>query len=136
MLDLRNMSDEEFSIIVRSSAPQSILQVTFDENGYVLFNSKLAEKFAQKTVQLGFNPNFTALQVAYTEGPIDESKYIFPKNGRKKIPEIAEYFKKAHIPFPVVFRGILLDTGEKWRGERQANPTEKPLQTSQRTKKK
>ena len=136
MLDLRNMSDEEFSIVVRSSAPQSMLQVTFDENGYVQFNSKLAEKFARKMVQLGFNPSFTALQVVCTEEPIDESKYIFPKNGRKKIPEAADYFKKARIPFPVVFRGILLENGEKWRGERQQNPTEKPLQTSRSTKKK
>ena len=118
MLDLRNMSDEEFSIVVRSSAPQSTLQVTFNENGYVQFNSKLAEKFARKIVQLGFNPGFTALQVACTEEPIDDSKYIFPKNGRKKIPEVADYFKKAHIPFPVVFCGILLENGEKWRGER------------------
>ena len=136
MLDLRNMSDEEFSIVVRSSAPQSTLQVTFNENGYVQFNSKLAEKFARKIVQLGFNPVFTALQVACTEEPIDDSKYIFPKNGRKKIPEVADYFKKAHIPFPVVFCGILLENGEKWRGERQVNPTEKPLQTSRSIKKK
>ena len=136
MLDLRNMSDEEFSIVVRSSAPQSTLQVTFNENGYVQFNSKLAEKFARKIVQLGFNPGFTALQVACTEEPIDDSKYIFPKNGRKKIPEVADYFKKAHIPFPVVFRGVLLENDEKWRGERQQNPTEKPLQTSRSTKNK
>ena len=136
MLDLRNMSDEEFSIVVRSSAPQSTLQGTFNENGYVQFNSKLAEKFARKIVQLGFNPGFTALQVACTEEPIDDSKYIFPKNGRKKIPEVADYFKKAHIPFPVVFCGILLENGEKWRGERQVNPTEKPLQTSRSIKKK
>ena len=136
MLDLRTMSDEEFSIVVRSSAPQSTLQVTFNENGYVQFNSKLAEKFARKIVQLGFNPGFTALQVACTEEPIDDSKYIFPKNGRKKIPEVADYFKKAHIPFPVVFYGILLENGEKWRGERQVNPTEKPLQTSRSIKKK
>ena len=136
MLDLRNMSDEEFSIVVRSSAPQSTLQVTFNENGYVQFNSKLAEKFARKIVQLGFNPGFTALQVACTEEPIDDSKYIFPKNGRKKIPEVADYFKKAQIPFPVVFCGILLENGEKWRGERQVNPTEKPLQTSRSIKKK
>ena len=134
MLDLRNMSDEEFSIVVRSSAPQSTLQVTFNENGYVQFNSKLAEKFARKIVQLGFNPGFTALQVACTEEPIDDSKYIFPKNGRKKIPEVADYFKKAHILFPVVFCGILLENGEKWRGERQVNPTEKPLQTSRSIK--
>ena len=130
------MSDEEFSIVVRSSAPQSTLQVTFNENGYVQFNSKLAEKFARKIVQLGFNPGFTAMQVACTEEPIDDSKYIFPKNGRKKIPEVADYFKKAHIPFPVVFCGILLENGEKWRGERQVNPTEKPLQTSRSIKKK
>ena len=130
------MSDEEFSIVVRSSAPQSTLQVTFNENGYVQFNSKLAEKFARKIVQLGFNPGFTALQVACTEEPIDDSKYIFPKNGRKKIPEVADYFKKAHILFPVVFCGILLENGEKWRGERQVNPTEKPLQTSRSIKKK
>lgn len=136
MLDLRNMSDEEFSIVVRSSAPQSTLQVTFNENGYVQFNSKLAEKFARRIVQPGFNPGFTALQVACTEEPIDDSKYIFPKNGRKKIPEVADYFKKAHIPFPVVFCGILLENGEKWRGERQVNPTEKPLQTSRSIKKK
>ena len=136
MLDLRNMSDEEFSIVVRSSAPQSTLQVTFNENGYVQFNSKLAEKFARKIVQLGFNPGFTALQVACKEEPIDDSKYIFPKNGRKEIPEVADYFKKAHIPFPVVFCGILLENGEKWRGEQQVNPTEKPLQTSRSIKKK
>lgn len=135
MLDLRNMSDAEFSIFVASSAPQSILQVTIHEDDHVQLNSKLANQFAKVPVQLRLNPDFTALQIALTKDPCADH-FTFPKSGRKKICGIADYFRKAHIPLPVVFRGILLEDSAKWRGERQINPTEKQSAISRATKKK
>lgn len=67
MLDLRNMSDAEFSISVAPPAPQSVLQVTIQEDDHVQLNSKLASQFAKKPVQLRFNPDLAALQIALTE---------------------------------------------------------------------
>lgn len=135
MLDLRNMSDAEFSISVAPPAPQSVLQVTIHEDDHVQLNSKLASQFAKKPVQLRFNPDFTALQIALTEEPYTDH-FTFPKSGHKTIRGIADYFRKAHIPLPVVFRGILLDGSAKWRGERQANPFGKQSTTSRSTRKK
>lgn len=135
MLDLRNMSDAEFSVFVAPPAPQSVLQVTIHEDDHVQLNSKLANQFAKKPVQLRFNPDFTALQIALTED-LYADHFTFPKSGRKTIRGIADYFRKAHIPLPVVFRGILLDGSAKWRGERQANPFGKQSTTSRSTRKK
>lgn len=133
MLDLKNMSDAEFSILVTPSVTQSILQVRIDENDRVQLGSKLAKQFGNKPVQLRFNPDFTALQIALAED-LHTDCFAFPKNGRKTIRGITDYFRKSRIPFPVVFRGILLDDSAKWRGERQPNPTGKPSPTSRTTK--
>lgn len=135
MLDLRNMSDAEFSVFVAPPAPQSVLQVTIHEDDHVQLNSKLANQFAKKPVQLRFNPDFTALQIALTKD-LYADHFTFPKSGRKTIRGIADYFRKAYIPLPVVFRGILLDGSAKWRGERQANPFGKQSTTSRSTRKK
>ena len=135
MLDLRNMSDAEFSVFVAPPAPQSVLQVTIHEDDHVQLNSKLASQFAKKPVQLRFNPDLAALQIALAEEPYADH-FTFPKSGRKTIRGIADYFRKAHIPLPVVFRGILLDGSAKWRGERQANPFGKQSTTSRSTRKK
>ena len=94
-----------------------------------------ANQFAKKPVQLRFNPDFTALQIALTKD-LYADHFTFPKSGRKTIRGIADYFRKAHIPLPVVFRGILLDGSAKWRGERQANPFGKQSTTSRSTRKK
>ena len=152
MLDLRNMSDAEFSVFVAPPAPQSVLQVTIQEDDHVQLNSKLANQFAKKPVQLRFNPDFTALQIALAEESYADhftfpksgrktirgiaDYFTFPKSGRKTIRGIADYFRKVHIPLPVVFRGILLDGSAKWRGERQANPFGKQSTTSRSTRKK
>lgn len=61
MLDLRSMSDEEFCITVAETAPQAIMQVTIDENGKVLLNSKLAGKFVKKPIKFGFNKDCTVI---------------------------------------------------------------------------
>lgn len=44
MLDLKNMTDEEFSILVTPSAPQAAMYVKIEETGSVLLSSKVAEK--------------------------------------------------------------------------------------------
>lgn len=47
MLDLKNMTDEEFSILVTPSAPQAAMYVKIEETGSVLLSSKVAEKMVQ-----------------------------------------------------------------------------------------
>ena len=129
------MSDDDFSIIVTPAIPQSAMQVTVTEDGWVSLNSKLARQFAKKPVQLRFNRDLTVLQIAHAEGS-EPDHFIFPKSGRKPIPNASALLKGVHMPFPVVFRGILLDDIEKWRGERQENPTKKHSPTTRSTKKK
>ncbi len=43
MLDLKSMSDEEFSILVTPSAPQAAMYVKVEETGNVALSSKVAE---------------------------------------------------------------------------------------------
>lgn len=133
MLNLRNMSDEEFRVIITVSPSQPILQVTVYESGHVQLNGRLAEHFAKKPVQLSMNADFTALQIVQTE-QADVNGFVFPKSGRKKIPQMVDCLKRARAPFPVVFRGIMLDHSTKWRGERQVNPTGRLSKTSPATK--
>ena len=47
MLDLKNMPDEEFSILVTPSAPQTVMYVRVEETGSVLLNSKV-QKYWQR----------------------------------------------------------------------------------------
>lgn len=67
MSDLRKMSDEEFSVLVTSPAPQAALQVTIRENDHVQLNSKLSRQLAKKPVQLRFNPDLSALQISLVD---------------------------------------------------------------------
>ena len=48
MLDLKNRTDEEFSILVTPSAPQAAMYVKIEETGSVLLSSKVAEKMEKR----------------------------------------------------------------------------------------
>lgn len=133
MLDLKNMPDEDFSILVTPSVPQTLMYVKVEENGYVLLSSKVAEKLAKVPVQIRFNKDCTAIQIS-AEGY--ENSVIFPKNGRKSMPNTAKILREKRIPFPVVFRGDVCGENAKWRGERQVNPMERPSQITCNIKKK
>lgn len=132
MLDLKNMSDEEFSILVTPSAPQAAMYVRVEETGSVLLSSKVAEILANVPVQLRFNRDCTAIQISTGES---DSSVIFPKSGRKTIPNAAKILRDHNISFPVVFRGDICGETGKWRGERQPNPSGRPSQITRNTKK-
>ena len=133
MLDLKNMPDEEFSILVAPSAPRTVMYVRIEEDGSVLLSSKAAEKLVKIPVQIRFNKNCTAIQIAAAES---ENSVTFPKSGRKTVPKAAKILKENGIPFPAVFHGDICGEAAKWRGERQLNPTGKPSQISRGIKKK
>ena len=133
MLDLKSMSDADFGILVTPSVSQPAMYVRVEENGSVLLGSNVARTFSKIPVQIRLNKGCTALQIAKGEG---ESCVIFPKSGRKTMPNAAEILREYGVTFPAVFRGILCEEGGKWRGERQPNPTERPSQTTRDTKKK
>lgn len=135
MLDLRSMSDEEFTIVVTPSVPQAATHITIDESGKVLLSSKIAEKFAKKPVQLRFNKDFTAIQLAQLSAETDSGCIVFPKSGRKTLEDATALLKQNRIPFPAVYQGYCLEPG-KWRGERQQNPTAKSSASTRNTKKK
>ena len=132
MLDLKNMPDEEFSILVTPSAPQTVMYVRVEETGSVLLSSKVAEILAKIPVQLRFNKDCTALQISTGEC---ENSVIFPKNGRKTVSNAAEILRNHRISFPAVFHGKVYEEAGKWRGERQPNPTGRPSQITHSTKK-
>ena len=133
MLDLKRMSDEEFNILVTPSAPQAAMYVKVEETGNVTLSSKVAEKLRKIPVQIRFNKDCTAIQIAAAES---ESSVTFPKSGRKTIPNAVKILKENRISFPVIFSGELCGDAAKWRGERRINPTDAPLQTTRGTKKK
>lgn len=94
MLDLKNMSDEEFSILVTPSAPQAAMYVKVEETGSVLLSSKVAKKLAKMPVQIRFNRDCTAIQISEA-GSADS--VTFPKNGRKTVPNAAKILRENRI---------------------------------------
>lgn len=134
MLDLRSMSDEEFSVLVTPSVPQAAMYVTVEESGKVLLSGKVAERVAKKPVHIRFNRDYTAIQISKADA--EEKSILFPKNGRKTVPDAAEILKRNRIPLPAVFQGYFCTESDKWRGERQQNPTTKPSRATPSTKKK
>lgn len=134
MLDLRSMSDEDFTVFVTPSAPQATMRVTVEESGKVLLSSKVAEKFSKIPVRIQFNRDYTAIQISQA---IDgEDSIVFPKNGRKGGLNASELLRKSNIPLPAVFRGCFCNEPNKWRGERQQNPISRPSPTIRTTSKK
>ena len=136
MLNLKSMRDEEFCVIVKPPVARISMQVTIDEGGNVSLSAKLAEQFAKKPVQIRLNQEATAIQIACVEEFDRMDRIVFPKNGRKKIPDAYEILKRQLITFPVIFSSYDLPENEKWRGGRQENPTTKPLTSSRSAKKK
>ncbi len=102
MLDLKNIPDEEFSILVTLAAPQTVMYVSVEETGSVLLSSKVAEILAKVPAQLLFNKDCTATQISTGEC---ENSVIFPKSGRKTVPNAAKIFRDHRISFSVFFRG-------------------------------
>ena len=96
MLDLKNMPDEEFSILVTPSAPQAAMNVKVEETGSVLLSSKVAEKLAKMPVQIRFNKDCTAIQIS-AAGSADS--VTFPKNGRKTVPNAAKILRENRIQY-------------------------------------
>ena len=129
---MKNILDEEFSILVTPSAPQTVMHVRVEETGSVLLSSKVAEILAKVPVQLRFNKDCTALQISTGEC---ENSVIFPKSGRKTVPNAANILRDHRISFPVVFRGDIYGEADKWRRARQPNPAGKPSQITRGTKK-
>lgn len=134
MLDLRSMSDDEFSVLVTPSIPQAAMSIRIDEDGMVLLSSKVAEKYAKVPVQIRFNRDCSAIQIS--QASEEMNSVTFPKNGRKKLPNAAQILKQNKLSFPVTFQGYICGEAEKWRGARQLNPTQKPSQTTRDAKKK
>ena len=130
MLNLKNLPDEEFSIVVTPPIPQSNVQLTISQSGHVYLSSKLAQHFSKRPVQLSFNRDYTAVQLLQLPSESDPNCLVFPKNGRKLIPNAAELLQGKRIPCP-----IMSDTAEKWRGGYYKNPTAKSSNDSRNTKK-
>lgn len=133
MLNLKAMSDEEFNILVTPSLPRTVMYVKVEENGSVLLSSKVTEKLSKIPVQIRFNRDCTAIQVS---AAASEESLMFPKSGRKVVPDAAKILKEKKIPFPAVFHGEFCGETTKWRGERQENPTTRRSRTTRGTKKK
>jgi len=102
------------------------LQATINEKGYMTLNAGLGEVFIQVPVQIRFTQDFTVMQITRTA---ENDGVVFPKCGRKFVPEITKRLKELRVSFPVAYRGQMLENNEKWRGERQINPTTKQSKT-------
>lgn len=134
MLNLKNMPDEEFCFVVTPPVSRVAMQVTLDEKGIVALSGKLAEHFSKKTVEIRFNKELSAIQIAHVPG--DTAQIVFPKSGRKCIPNAMEFLQQQRLVFPVVFSSYDIPENGKWRGARMENPTPKPSVCSRSTKKK
>lgn len=96
MLDLKNMTDEEFSILVTPSAPQAAMYVKVEETGSVLLSSKVAEKLAKMPVQIRFNKDCTAIQICVAESG---DSVTFPKSVEKQFPMPQKFSERTEFNF-------------------------------------
>ena len=80
MLDLRSMSDEEFSVLVTPSVPQAAMYVRVEESGKILLSSKVAEKVAKTPVHIRFNKDYTAVQISKADM---QKKYPVPEERKE-----------------------------------------------------
>lgn len=136
MLDLKNMSDSEFCDVVKPPVKRAAMQVTLDKAGNVSLSGKPAEQLSGKPVEIRFNKARTAIQIVCLPEYMKNGSIMFPKNGRKTIPNAAELVKQVSVSFPVVFSSYDIPENGKWRGARQENPTTKPSRSSRSTKQK
>ena len=130
------MSDEEFTVPVTSSISQTTMHVTVEESGKILLSSKVAARLSKIPVRIYFKQDYSAIQISQAVRGAEEGSVVFPKSGRKAGLNAAEMLRKSNIPLPAVFHGCFCDESNKWRGERQLNPTSKPSPTSRSIKKK
>ena len=63
MLDLRSMSDDEFTVLVTPTVPQTTMRVTVEESGKILLSSKVAAKLSQTPIRIYFNQDYTAMHL-------------------------------------------------------------------------
>lgn len=130
------MLDEEFCVVVTAPISRIAMQVTIAESGSVSLNGKLAEQFAKKPVEIRFNKNGTAIQIACSSSEGNPNNIVFPKNGRKLLPRAKEILSQQNVPFPAVFSSYDTPENGKWRGALQENPTPKHSPAFRSTKKK
>lgn len=103
MLDLRSMSDDEFTVLVTPTVPQTTMRVTVEGSDKILLSSRVAAKLSQTPIRSCFNQDYTAMQISASVGKSGEGSIIFPKNGRKGGLNAAEKLRKSNIPLPAVF---------------------------------
>lgn len=134
MLNLEAIPEEEFCVPVKPIAPRPTMQLIIHEQGIVTLNGKLAEKFANRPVQICFNKARTAVQITCVEkgNPLG---ITFPKNGRKKLVNAYELLQE-QVAFPAVFQNNTPIENDKWRGALAPNPMQSSLHATQSKKKK
>lgn len=73
MLDLRSMSDDEFTVLVTPTVPQITMRVTVEESGKILLSSKVAAKLSQTPIRICFNQDYTAMQISASIGKLGKA---------------------------------------------------------------
>ena len=137
MLDLRRMTNEDFSVPVMPAAPTSArLFVTVNREGKIHLCEKLAAVFAKRPVKVSFNPQASAIQIAVAEGERDAYMVAFPKNGTRKFDGVVELLKKNGISVPARYESLCGVENNVWRGAVTVNPTMKLSEDGRSTKKK
>lgn len=136
MLDLASMTNEDFCTPVTPPVPQTSARIVVDEFGMVSLSNNLALAFSKKPVQLRFNKDRTAIQISHAESATDPFCIVFPKSGRKLLPNAQELLKQKQIAFPAIFRSCEPPDGEVWRGAYVPNPTTSSRPASPAKKKK
>ena len=86
MLDLRSMSDDEFTVLVTPTVPQTTMRVTVEESGKILLSSKVAAKLSQTPIRICFNQDYTAMQISASIGKPGRQHHI-PEKWKKRRPE-------------------------------------------------
>lgn len=87
MLDLRSMSDEEFTVLVTPSVPQTTMHVTVEGSGKILLSSRVAAKLSKIPVRICFNQDYTAMQNISEYWKAGRRQHHIPEKWKKRRPE-------------------------------------------------
>lgn len=112
---------EQFSFVV--DPPKMYAKTYYASiytDGRFNLNSRLAEKLSGKPLQIRFNKDGTRLCLIESA---EEKTMQFPKNGTKKIPDVANYLKKQKILLPARYTVGYSEEYSSWQGFLDENPT-------------
>ena len=134
MITKQSISLEEFTIrIPEETTRLNEARVMVYEDGRFSMNGRLNGLIGRKRVEVRFTPDASHFAILECE---NDSGYLFPKSGAKRLGGATEHLKNQGIPLPARYDVWYNEKESFWQGDHVQNPTSSPLKGRSSTKKK